>query len=129
MASAKFRSLRATLLYVGCAPRALVSHVPHTKRAFMLDVSLALCASCPTYSLASRVSCFTCSRASCVLRVLVPLLPHVSCALRVLMLLVHRALRALVLLIPHLCQVLQHAHMHIKSRSLIMSCGICVFGA
>ena len=58
------------------------------------------------------------------LRVLVP---DVSCALLVLGLLLPRALRALVLLVPDLLQVFQtqHALMHLMSYSFQALCFLC----
>ena len=98
----------------------------------VLFASHSWCHTCPR---ASSAMCYTCSRASCAsyltssraLRVLRTLVPHLSFALCFLVLLVLRAVCALLLLIPHLLQVFQacHFHMHLMSCSFHALCLLC----
>ena len=86
------------------ASRVLCHTCPLSWRASWHTCSRALRSSCPTFSRASRAPYLICSR---TLRVLRTLAPHLSWALRFLLLLVPRAVCALLLLISHLLQVFQ----------------------
>ena len=93
-------SARRTLLpYVPSALRALVTHMPRALSVLVASVYRVLRPLVPY-----MLSCVTCFRASRVQRTLVP---HVPCALRFLVILLPRASRSLLLLIPYLLQVLQ----------------------